>query len=215
MESFHFRLILSWHMYKQRCASGSLQLSQKKWKELLPEELHKWCGVPKQMDKALYGYTFSGKFLYEDQADFLTEQGFRPTEFIALWKKTYDDGAVMFVLQYSDDFIAAGTLTKHEEDFKRAISKRFNVIITPAQTGISKREFDKMHMETSYSINKDILSRLSDVICQTPQLIRHPTMSTNTVHLFLLTSNGPKRTIRRQERMSLLLRLNSDSDISK
>ena len=101
------------------------------WKAFLPEELHKWCGVPLRLLRALYGYTFSGKFLYEDQADFLEEQGFRQTIFVALWKKTFDDGSFILVLQYSDDFLAAGDNTKHNEAFKRAISKRFKVTISP------------------------------------------------------------------------------------
>jgi len=101
------------------------------WKELLPEELHSWCGWPLLMLKALYGYTFSGKFLYEEQADFLQSQGFRETMIVALWKKTFEDGSIILVLQYSDDFLAAGTATKHMEDFKKALSERFDVNISP------------------------------------------------------------------------------------
>jgi len=101
------------------------------WKELLPEELHSWCGRPLLMLKALYGYTFSGKFLYKEQADFLKEQGFRETAIVALWKKTFEDGTVVLVLQYSDDFLAAGTNTKHMEAFKKALSERFDVNIAP------------------------------------------------------------------------------------
>ena len=46
------------------------------WKKCLPEHLHKWIGWPLLLLRALYGYNYSGKFLYQDQADFLQEEGF-------------------------------------------------------------------------------------------------------------------------------------------
>ena len=45
------------------------------WKYYVPTELQPYIGVPLLLLKALYGYTFSGKFLWEDQADFLILQG--------------------------------------------------------------------------------------------------------------------------------------------
>jgi hypothetical protein len=40
------------------------------WSELLPDHLKSYGGVPLRLRKALYGYTYSGKFLFEEQADF-------------------------------------------------------------------------------------------------------------------------------------------------
>ena len=101
------------------------------WKKVLPEDLHEWCGVPLLLLKALYGYTFSGKFLYEEQAEFLESQGFRQTSIVALWIKNFPNGSIILVLQYSDDFLAAGDNDEHNTEFKRAISERFDVEIHP------------------------------------------------------------------------------------
>jgi hypothetical protein len=39
--------------------------------------LKPYCGVPLLLMKALYGYTFSGKFLYEEQEEFLISFGMK------------------------------------------------------------------------------------------------------------------------------------------
>jgi hypothetical protein len=101
------------------------------WKQLLPIELHKWCGRPLLLLKALYGYTYSGKLLYEEQAEFLESYGMRQTTMVALWKKTLPNDKVLLVLQYSDDFLAACDDSKGLEEFKAAISSRFDVEIKP------------------------------------------------------------------------------------
>ena len=36
------------------------------WKKYVPEHLHKWLGRPVKLLKALYGFNYSGKFLYQD-----------------------------------------------------------------------------------------------------------------------------------------------------
>ena len=71
-------------------------------KEFVPDNLKDWFGVRLLLKKALYGYTFSGKLLFEEQAEFLTSQGFRMTEAIALWKKTLANGRTLLVLQHSE-----------------------------------------------------------------------------------------------------------------
>jgi hypothetical protein len=45
------------------------------WAEHLPAYLRDWCGKPLLLLKALYRYTYSRKFLFEEQADFFTEFG--------------------------------------------------------------------------------------------------------------------------------------------
>jgi hypothetical protein len=101
------------------------------WKQLLPIELHKWCGRPLLLLKALYGYTYSGKLLYEEQAEFLEKYGMRQTVMVALWKKTLPNEKMLLVLQYSDDFLAACDDPACLEEFKAAISTRFDVEVKP------------------------------------------------------------------------------------
>ena len=79
--------------------------------------------------KALYGYTYSGRLLYEDQAEFLRSYGLRETEVIALWKMEVP-GGMLLVLQYVDDFLAAGP-TSALEAFKVALAKRFDIQSQP------------------------------------------------------------------------------------
>jgi hypothetical protein len=99
------------------------------WKDLLPVELHKWIGQPLLLLKALYGYNFSGKLLYEEQAEFLEKYGMRHTTLIALWKKSLPNGKILLVLQYSGNFLAACDNSQGLEDFKTAIGKCFNIEI--------------------------------------------------------------------------------------
>ena len=44
------------------------------WAEFLDDDLKEWCGIPLLLLRALYGYTFSGKFLWEDQAERLRQE---------------------------------------------------------------------------------------------------------------------------------------------
>ena len=61
------------------------------WKKYLPEHLHKWIGRPLLLLRALYGYNHSGKFLCQDQVDFLQEEGF--TQFMpGYWIKHFKGG---------------------------------------------------------------------------------------------------------------------------
>ena len=79
------------------------------WAEFLPEEYHEWLGKPLLLEKALYGYTYSGKFLYEDISEYLISLGFEACPSApALWRRMSSDGHVYFVLQYSDDVLHFG-----------------------------------------------------------------------------------------------------------
>ena len=98
------------------------------WRDLVPEELKKYMGRPLLLLKALYGYTFSGKFLYEDQAEFLQSQGLEPmTGMPALWIRFLSTGLRHIVLQYSDDFLSACGDTAYHHAFKSALASRFQV----------------------------------------------------------------------------------------
>jgi hypothetical protein len=90
--------------------------------------LQPYIGVPLLLLKALYGYTFSGKFLWEDQADFLILQGLRAVHGMpALWIHHLPKQGIHLVLQYSDDFLSACTDSVHHLNFKEAIKKRFTI----------------------------------------------------------------------------------------
>ena len=56
------------------------------WMAHMPDDLKPYCGVPLQLMKALYGYTFSGKLLDEEQEKFLISFGMRSTPMPALWR---------------------------------------------------------------------------------------------------------------------------------
>jgi hypothetical protein len=49
------------------------------WAAHMPDDLKAYCGVPLFLLKALYGYTFSGKCLYEEQEEFLIDFGMQPS----------------------------------------------------------------------------------------------------------------------------------------
>jgi hypothetical protein len=98
------------------------------WRNYLPTNLHHLVNVPLLLNKALYGYTYSGKLLYDGQADFMRLQGFRPVELLpAIWIKDLDNNGLMIILQYSDNFLVALTCQQAKSQFRTAISKRFDV----------------------------------------------------------------------------------------
>jgi hypothetical protein len=101
------------------------------WKKYLPEDLHKWIGRPLLLLKALYGYTFSGKFLYEEIAEFLTSQGLEETSLPGLWFKRLDDNRLHLFLVYSDDMLSACNDTRYHQKFQSAFKSRFNCEIKP------------------------------------------------------------------------------------
>ena len=73
----------------------------------VPEYLHKWLGRPLLQLKALYGYNYSSKFSYLDQADFLKGQGLDKTALPGLWVKHLPDGHTLLFLHYVDDILSA------------------------------------------------------------------------------------------------------------
>jgi hypothetical protein len=45
----------------------------------------------------------------------------------ALWKRTFSDGSIHLVLQYSDDFLSAATSPTYHLKFKEALESRFSI----------------------------------------------------------------------------------------
>lgn len=66
------------------------------WSEYLPPRLKYWMGKPLLLKKALYGYNFSGKFLYMDIAEFLKKQGLEETSLPGLWVKHLEGTVLRF-----------------------------------------------------------------------------------------------------------------------
>jgi hypothetical protein len=97
------------------------------WAEHLPENFHKYCGVPLRLLKALYGYTYSGKFLYEEQAEFFSLYGLRQTVIPALWVMAFGNNHRLLVLHYSDDILSACTADKVHRDFIQALQTHLKI----------------------------------------------------------------------------------------
>ena len=97
------------------------------WAKYLPEELRKYMGRPLLLKKALYGYNYSGRFLWEDQADFLQGQGLHSVAGMpALWVCHLPNGGIHLVLQYSDDWLSSCTCPNRHATFKQNLCERFN-----------------------------------------------------------------------------------------
>lgn len=101
------------------------------WKPFLPEHVHKWIGRPLLLKKALYGYNYSGKFLYQDQADFLMSEGFAEAGLPGLWVKHLLDRGFLLFLHYSDDILVAGNKDGALQQFVDNLRKRFDVEVRP------------------------------------------------------------------------------------
>ena len=97
------------------------------WKEFVPEYLHKWLGRPLLLLKALYGYNYSGKFLYLDQAEFLKAQGLEETALPGLWVKHLPEGHTLLFLHYVDDILSACSDPEEHRRFLKALARRFDV----------------------------------------------------------------------------------------
>ena len=100
------------------------------WKKYLPEHLHKYIGRPLLLLKALYGYTYSGKFLYQDQAEFLKSQEFEQIMF-GLWIKKMPNGKIIKFLHYVDDILIDSDDPPALDQFLANLQKRFDAEIKP------------------------------------------------------------------------------------
>ena len=104
---------------------------QENFKQYLPEHLHKWIGRPLLLLKALYGYNYSGKFLYQDQAEFLESQGFEQSGLPGLWIKHLEEGEIMLFLHYVDDILFSSTDEIAKTEFLAAMKARFDIEVKP------------------------------------------------------------------------------------
>jgi Reverse transcriptase (RNA-dependent DNA polymerase) len=101
------------------------------WASHLPEHYRKYCGVPLRLLRALYGYTYSGKHLYEDQAKFLTQQGLIQSPILGIWYRHLPKSGLLLVLLFADNFLTACTNTDAHNEFRTALQARFQVQTQP------------------------------------------------------------------------------------
>jgi len=93
----------------------------------MPDDLKAYCGVPLLLLKALYGYTFSGKCLYEEQEEFLIDFGMQPSPLPANSRMSIPWGCILLILQYSDNFLISSTDAFFKNNFQKALSNRFEI----------------------------------------------------------------------------------------
>ena len=85
------------------------------WTAHIPDDLKSYCGVPLHLMKALYGYTFSGKFLYEEQEEFLISFGMRLTPMPALWRMHLPGGGCSHGFAILRQFLDRFNRCHHQE----------------------------------------------------------------------------------------------------
>jgi hypothetical protein len=90
------------------------------WKSFLPPDLAAYCGKPLLLKKALYGYPFSGKRLYEEQEHFMLELGFSQSCLLGLWYKHLENGGLFLILIFADDQLIASTSATAVAEYKTA-----------------------------------------------------------------------------------------------
>ena len=97
------------------------------WSEFLPQHLAVYCGRPLRLLKALYGYTYSGKRLYENQESFMIAQGFTQSTLLGLWYKHLANGGLFLVLIFADDQLIATTDPNELVQYKAELEKHFEI----------------------------------------------------------------------------------------
>ena len=100
------------------------------WKKYLPNYLHPWIGRPLLLLKALYGYNYSGKFLYLDQAEFLTKNDFEQI-MPGFWLKRLENNKIIMFLHYVDDILVASDDDVAKEMFLAELTTKFEAEVRP------------------------------------------------------------------------------------
>ena len=137
------------------------------WSQFLPEHLHKWMGRPLRLVKALYGYNYSGKFLYLDLSEFLTNQGLVETALPGLWVKHFEGGGVLLFLHYSDDIMSACTDDREHTEFLSKLADKFDVETKPRADWYLQCRLNQDSKETFPSTRIDMQNPWSLDSCPT------------------------------------------------
>jgi len=76
----------------------------------------------------MYGMTLSGKYWYQDLMEFLVPIGFvQSTVTRCLFFQKYEDGSVIYLLNYVDDMLYFGTSDNTLLAFETSLAERFNM----------------------------------------------------------------------------------------
>jgi Reverse transcriptase (RNA-dependent DNA polymerase) len=142
------------------------------WKKFLPEDLAAYCGIPLLLLRALYGYTYSGKRLYEEQEEFLLKQGFVQSTMLGIWVKHLLHGGLFILLLFADDLLSACTDSSALHQFKIALSARFEVSWKPVadwylQARIEQDPYGNISIDQS-RYSKSIVQRYIPNTPETP-----------------------------------------------
>ena len=133
------------------------------WKPHLPAELRKYVGIPLELLKALYGVSFSGLFLYEALAQFLTDFGLGHSLMNGFWFKRLPDNGFFIFLNYSDDCLSCCSDDKEHEKFRVAFARKFPLKCTPnASWFLASRITRDEHGNTSldqYRYSRTVVQR--------------------------------------------------------
>ena len=91
-------------------------------------EFKQYCGTPLRLLKAMYGKTLSGKFWYQDLMEFLVLMVFIQSSVIrCLFYQKYNDGSVIFILNYVDNMLYYGNSDQSLLAFETKLLERFNL----------------------------------------------------------------------------------------
>jgi len=76
----------------------------------------------------MYGMTLSGKYWYQDLMEFLVPIGFvQSTVTRCLFFQKYEDGSVIYLLNYVNDMLYFGTSDNTLLAFETSLAERFNM----------------------------------------------------------------------------------------
>jgi hypothetical protein len=84
-----------------------------------------------ELQKALYGLSFSGLLLYEHLAEFLIDFGMERSVMNGLWFKRLPEKGLLIFLAYSDDCLSCCSCDKVHEEFRTAFARKFPLNAQP------------------------------------------------------------------------------------
>jgi hypothetical protein len=132
-------------------------------------EFNKYFGRPLRLLKSMYGMTLSGKYWYQELQEYLLGQGFvQSTTIPCLFYKIYEDGSVIFLLNYVDDLLYYGTRITTIKIFEDHLLQRFDLqLMGQSHWYLSTRitqttDYDIIIDQTRYC--KSVLKRYLDSV---------------------------------------------------
>ena len=129
-------------------------------------------GHPLLLLKALHGYTYSGKFLYEEQAEFIINTlGFTKCQSApALYFKRLPNNGLALLFQYSDDILIAATYPQQCQLYIEKFHKCFDIEHSPHASWYLQAQLSQY---ANYNI-------MLDQSCYSKSIIQHYLPNTST-----------------------------------